>query len=94
MNDDPLGAYPDPGPLPVERSNEPAPEPVRDPVWYGVCGHWTSDWSKLLEGPPPLCPIHRAPGFHAEPTWWADVDKYEADGHPGYRADVEALELK
>jgi len=41
----------------------------------------------------PVCPLDGRPGFHAEPTWWADVDRYEADGHPGYRARVEALEI-
>lgn len=75
-----------------KRADLRAREP-RNPVWYGTCGHWTSDWSKLGHGPVPLCPLDGAPGFHAEPTWWRDVDAYEAAGHPGYRARVEALEL-
>lgn len=86
----------------------------KQPVWYGVCGHWTADWSKLKragvpaelaqanpalaarlkgKGGLPVCPIDGAPGYHAAASWWADVDAYEAEGNPGYRASVEALEL-
>jgi hypothetical protein len=64
-----------------------------NPVWYGMCGHWTADWSKLKRGSVPLCPLDSRPGFHAEETWWQDIDAYEADGHPGYRAKIEALEI-
>ena len=67
--------------------------PTPDPVWYGMCGHWTADWSKLTAPGVPACPLDGSPGFHAEPTWWADVDRYEADSHPGYRAEIEAKEL-
>lgn len=66
---------------------------VASPVWYGMCGHWTSDWSKLKRDTVPLCPLDGSPGFHAEETWWQDVDAYEAAGHPGYREKIEALEL-
>ena len=61
------------------------------PVWYGRCNHWTEDWSTLAtsERGIPLCPLDGAPGFHADETWWPSVDRYEADGHPGYRARVE-----
>lgn len=65
----------------------------RAPVWYGTCGHWTSDWAKLRTPGIPTCPLDGAPGFHASETWWQDVDAYEADGHPGYRKSVEALEI-
>lgn len=84
------------------------------PVWYGVCGHWTSDWSKLKRaGVPaalaaadpalaarmagmagiPICPIDGAPGYHASPAWWSEVDEFEAAGHPGYGEHVAAMEL-
>lgn len=63
------------------------------PVWYGTCGHWTADWSKLKRGGVPLCPIDGSPGFHGDDDWWAQVDAYEANGHPGYRKKVEALEI-
>lgn len=59
------------------------------PVWYGRCQHWTERWDVLVKGGVPLCPIDGAPGFHADETWWPSVDRYEADGHPGYRAQVE-----
>jgi hypothetical protein len=63
-------------------------------VWYGLCGHWTGDWRKLKKGSGiPSCPLDGAVGFHAESTWWADVDAYEAAGHPGYRKQIEALEI-
>lgn len=67
--------------------------PVQTVVWYGICGHWTDDWTKLQGVGVPRCPIDGAPGYHASPTWWADVDRYEADGHPGYRAKVMALRI-
>lgn len=63
------------------------------PVWYGRCGHWTEDWSTLRRSGVPTCPIDGAPGFHADESWWPSVDDYEADGHPGYRAKVEALRI-
>lgn len=64
------------------------------PVWYGVCRHWTEDWDALAGGGGiPKCPIDGAPGFHADETWWPSVDAYEANGHPGYRAEVEALRI-
>lgn len=47
----------------------------------------------LAKGGVPLCPIDGAPGFHADETWWPSVDEYEANGHPGYRAEVEALRI-
>lgn len=64
------------------------------PVWYGVCRHWTESWSDLInDGGPPRCPVDGSPGFHVDDQWWSDVDAYEADGHPGYRAEVEALRI-
>ena len=47
----------------------------------------------VLVGDIPRCPIDGAPGYHADETWWPCVDEYEANGHPGYRAEVEALRI-
>lgn len=34
----------------------------------------------------PCCPHCGSPLFQDhEDSWWAGVDRYEADGHPGYR---------
>lgn len=63
------------------------------PVWYGTCRHWTERWDVLVGPGVPRCPIDGAPGFHADETWWPSVDEYEANGHPGYRAEVEALRI-
>lgn len=80
----------------LRRSVAASPPQTREaqptPVWYGVCRHWTENWS-VLTGDLPRCPIDGAPGFHADETWWPSVDAYEANGHPGYRAEVEALRI-
>lgn len=76
----------------LRRSIRPVPDVEQQPtpVWYGTCQHWTERWDVLVSnGGPPLCPIDGAPGYHADETWWPSVDRYEADGHPGYRAKVE-----
>lgn len=77
------------------KPQRPAPptEQQPTPVWYGRCRHWTEDWSALVGDGVPLCPIDGAPGFHADATWWPSVDAYEQAGHPGYRAEVEALRI-
>lgn len=64
-----------------------------EPVWYGVCRHWTEDWGTLVKGGVPTCPVDGAPGFHSDGGWWEAVDRYEADGHPGYRLEVENLRI-
>lgn len=72
-----------------------------DLIWYGLCSYWTDDWSKLSDTGEkqgvgkghgiPCCPICGAVGFEQSATdWWRQVDEYEADGHPGYRAQVMA----
>ncbi len=66
---------------------------------YGArCTWWDSidkvgvrQGSNPLGGPPmrlPCCPHCRNMLFEVEDeaTWWRGIDKYEADGHPGYRA--------
>lgn len=73
----------------TDRSRERQPTPV----WYGVCRHWTENWDALAGDGIPKCPVDGAPGFHADETWWPSVDAYEANGHPGYRAEVEALRI-
>jgi hypothetical protein len=74
----------------LRRSIRPTPtEQQPTPVWYGTCQHWTERWEVLAGDGVPRCPIDGAPGFHADETWWPSVDRYEADGHPGYRAQVE-----
>ena len=69
-------------------------------MWYGLCGYWTADWSKLSRSGNgiPTCPGCGAPGFTATVTeWWRNVDTYEREdqkgiSHPGYRASIEATE--
>lgn len=76
---------------------------IRPPtLWYGLCGMWTDDWSKLNDTKGdgtgiPCCPGCGAVGFVEDvQTWWLNVDAYEAGGtdgrnpHPGYRKEVEA----
>lgn len=59
-------------------------------LWYGGCGYWTADWSKLANTQAdrrgvPLCPGCGAPGFIADKSkWWDGAKQFEQDGHPGY----------
>ena len=57
----------------------------RSPVWYGTCGHWTADWSKLRVPGIPTCPLDGAPGFHAcdctNPGCCEDCPRDERCGH-------------
>lgn len=67
-------------------------------LWYGLCGYWTTDWSKLgnfKTGGIPCCPWCRAPGFiTTEKEWWKNVDAYEQAHQPGYRSEIEAKQEK
>jgi len=66
-------------------------------IWYAPCQHWTDNWDLLdhtKEGIP-ICPICRHVGFQIKAyQWFSDIDKYEANGHPGYMQQVLILELK
>lgn len=56
---------------------------------------WWDDISKTGNSGPgrsgiPLCPHCRSPLFQQGPdAWWRNVDRYQADGHPGYRGLIE-----
>lgn len=71
------------------------PAVMPDPVWYGVCTHWTEDFKKLgrSQSGLPVCPLDGSPGFHAPGDWWQAVDRFEAEGNPGYRAKIEAKRI-
>lgn len=65
-------------------------------IVYGVHCTWWDDIGKICRLPSqsghslPCCPHCYGLLFQQdEPKWWADVDKFEADGHPGYRAMIE-----
>lgn len=69
-----------------------ADDPERG-LWYGQCGYWTDNWSKLvLMGPGiPCCPGCGSPGFQITAREWFDgVKKYEDAGNAGYAVQVEA----
>ena len=55
-------------------------------LFYGMCGYWTDDWSKLkTTGGIPCCPVCGAVGFQATAEDWFDgAVGYEEDGHPRY----------
>jgi hypothetical protein len=62
-------------------------------VWYGICSYWTDDLTKLGRSVSglPGCPNGHV-GFEIDaPSWWADAERYENDGHPRY---VEFLKRK
>ena len=66
-------------------------------IVYGArCSWWDSiDKVGLIPVPHsvglPCCPHCQSPLFEIdnEAIWFASVDRYEANGHPGYRAMVE-----
>lgn len=64
-------------------------------IVYGMNCGWWDDISKTANTGQgrtgiPICPHCRSVLFQTEPAkWWAGVDRYEADGHPGYRAEIE-----
>lgn len=60
---------------------------------YGArCGWWGTiqEIGRHSSGLP-CCPVCKGVLFELPnmEDWWAGVDKYEAAGHPGYRAFVE-----
>lgn len=65
---------------------------------YSMRGTWWDSIANVALSSPgqpghriPCCPCCGSPLFEmdSEDEWWAGVDKYEADGHPGYRAMTE-----
>lgn len=74
-------------------------ENVRDTrIVYGMRGTWWDSIDKVGHAPPgpsghsiPICPCCGSPLFEMDSIeqWWAQVDAYEAKGHPGYRAMTE-----
>lgn len=79
--------------LNIPRASERQKKSKPAEVWYGLCGYWTDDWSKLrtVGSGIPCCPECGAVGFQqSADEWWRQVDAYEAAGHSGYRAKVEA----
>lgn len=71
-------------------------------IVYGFNCVWWDGIEKVGKTPPrngisvPCCPHCR--GMLMElpdpKSWWDGVEKYEADGHPGYRAFIEWLKGK
>lgn len=71
-------------------------------IVYGIRCVWWDGIEKVGKTPPergisiPCCP--HCGGVLMElrslAEWWAGVEKYEADGHPGYRAFIEWLKGK
>jgi hypothetical protein len=57
-----------------------------------VCGSRCTWWDSISKvghaGRLPVCPHCRCPlfEFRNEAEWWTSVDRYQAAGHPGYRA--------
>lgn len=75
------------GPVHVDAAGKPVG--VDDPtrlVWYGSCGYWTDDWSRLplVRQHIPVCPECKAPGFQITFLEWARGAKKHADANPGY----------
>lgn len=62
-------------------------------VVYGArCQWWdTIDKVSTTGTGLPICPNCGSPLFEVESLaeWWAGVDNYEGNGHPGYRALIE-----
>jgi hypothetical protein len=65
----------------------------RERIVYGVRCTWWDSIAKIgkLDGGLPCCPHCRGVLFEVdnEEQWWSGVDRYEAAGHPGYRAKME-----
>ena len=72
--------------------NDRGPTTADDPkriMWYGPCGYWTDDWSRLSVPAHgiPQCPICETPGCRISVKEWNDaVASYQSAGHPGYAA--------
>ena len=65
-------------------------------IWYGPCGHWTDEWDLLSNTPNgiPICPKCKSPGYQTTAQhWFAQIDAYEEDSHPGYREEVMKTRL-
>lgn len=56
-------------------------------TWFGLIKEVGGRGTGPL-GPLPCCPLCGGMLFEldTEKKWWDGVDKYEKDGHPGYRA--------
>jgi hypothetical protein len=66
-------------------------------IVYGARCTWLDSIDKTGRTPPgpsghrlPCCPHCGSVLFQlpTEADWWTGVDRYEADGHPGYRAMI------
>jgi hypothetical protein len=74
-----------------------------DRIVYGIHCVWWDGIEKVGHTPPnrdgisiPCCP-HCGSVLYELPSpkeWWDGVDKYEADGHPGYRDFISWLKGK
>ena len=56
-------------------------------IWYGPCGYWTDDWTKLAssDGLIPLCPRCGAPGFQTTyGDWIMQARAFESKGNADY----------
>jgi len=67
-------------------------------IWYGLCTYWTDDWDNLnlkeSQGIP-SCPECENPGFQMTVQEWNEgIEKYEADGNPGYGECIAELKEK
>lgn len=65
---------------------------------YGARCCWFGSITEVghTDGGLPCCPHCRSVLYEMpdETTWWDGVDRYEASGHPGYRAMVEWMRGK
>ena len=57
-------------------------------LWYGICGMWTDDLTKINSGPPPHCPECGSPGFQVTAKEWFDGIENYAKENPGYHEEV------
>ncbi len=74
-------------------------------LWYGFCTYWTDDWEALKHTPVPegaaissgipCCPECGSVGYQMTLQAWNEgIEKYEADGNPGYGDFINEMKGK